>query len=274
MKSEKGFLSGLILNIALLVATSNALAWGENGHQIVGEIAWVYLQPEVKTEVEQLLRVAGEPGLAEASTWADRIRREEQYKWTAPLHYINLPHDWSGYIETRDCPPAGCIVKALEKYEEVLSSPDATQSERAQALMFVAHFVGDLHQPMHTGLREDRGGNDIEVHFFGFPTNLHALWDVYLPAGFAADWRNYAQQQQKEISEAQRLAWQNSNKYEWTAESQHLAHNNAYTDDPNLGEDYYRRNREVVEQRLRQGGVRLAGLLNQAISPQLPRSNP
>lgn len=268
MKLEKCFLGGLFLNLSLLLIASNAQAWGKNGHQIVGEIAWSYLQPEVKSEVEQLLKVAGEPGLAEASTWADRIRREEQYKWTAPLHYINLPHDWNGYVEARDCPPAGCIVKALEKYEETLSNPEATQSERAQALLFVAHFVGDLHQPMHTGLREDRGGNDIEVRFFGFPTNLHALWDVYLPAGFAEDWRTYAHQQQNKITDAQRTTWQNSDKKTWTAESHHFAHNNAYTDKLNLGEDYYRSNRKIVEQRLQQGGVRLAGLLNRALTTQ------
>ncbi|WP_428818806.1 S1/P1 nuclease [Microbulbifer sp. MCCC 1A16149] len=265
MKSEKRILAGLFLYLSLLLVTSNALAWGENGHQIVGEIAWTYLQPEVKTEVKKLLKIAGEPGLAEASTWADRVRREEQYKWSAPLHYINLPHEWHGYVEARDCPPAGCIVKALEKYEETLSNPRATQDERAQALLFVIHFVGDLHQPMHTGLRDDRGGNDIEVRFFGFPTNLHALWDVYLPAGFVEDWKNYAHQQQGNITDIQRTAWQSSDKLIWTEESHHLAHNNAYTDKANLGEDYYQNNRKVVEQRLQQGGVRLAGLLNRAL---------
>lgn len=265
MKSEKRFLAGILLNLSLLLSAANAQAWGDNGHQIVGEIAWSFLQPDVKSRVTELLQIAGEPGLAEASTWADRIRHDEQYKWTAPLHYINLPRDWHGYVEARDCPPAGCIVKALEKYEEILRSPDTTESERAEALLFVAHFVGDLHQPMHTGLREDRGGNDIEVQFFGFPTNLHALWDVYLPAGFAEDWRKYAQRQQWEITEAQRSAWQRSHSEEWAAESHALAHSYAYTAEKFLGEDYYQRNRAFVEQRLRQGGVRLAGVINRAL---------
>ena len=270
MPSVKPSLAGFILHLSLLLTASNALAWGETGHKIVGEIAWNYLQPEAKAEVEKLLKVAGEPGLAEASTWADRVRRDEQYKWTAPLHYINLPRDWSKYEEARDCPPAGCIVGALEKYEEILSNPEAAPTKRAEALLFVAHFVGDLHQPMHTGLREDRGGNDIEVRFFGFPTNLHALWDVYLPAGFAEDWEDYARQQLEEIPDAQRLTWQDSDKNVWTAESHQLAHSHAYTEKLNLGEDYYLRNSKVVERRLRQGGVRLAALINRAVATPAP----
>lgn len=268
MKSGKRFLSRVFLNLSLFLIAGNALAWGEDGHRIVGEIAWSHLQPEVKNAVAKLLQGAGEPGLAEASTWADRIRSEDHYKWTGPLHYINLPRDWDGYVETRDCPPAGCILKALAKYEGILSDPDAVESERAEALLFIAHFVGDLHQPMHTGLREDRGGNDVAVQFFGFPTNLHALWDVYLPAGFVEDWEKYAHRQSEIITAVQRERWLDSDAPEWLAESHRLAHSHAYTAEPRLGEDYYQRNREIVEQRLRQGGVRLAGVINRAIGKQ------
>ncbi|MFC6635663.1 S1/P1 nuclease [Microbulbifer taiwanensis] len=247
---------------------SKVYGWGDDGHRVVGEIAWSYLQPEVRLEVEQLLQSAGESSLAEATTWADRIRSDSNYDWAAPLHYISLSRQWDGYVESRDCPKAGCILRALAQYERVLADRHATESERAQALLFIAHFVGDLHQPLHTGLASDRGGNDIKVQFFGFPTNLHALWDVYLPAGFVRDWRQYAHSQLETISEPQRQSWQASDAPDWAAESQHLVHSHAYTDEARLGEKYYQRNRKVVEQRLRQAGVRLAGVFNRSLGGQ------
>lgn len=267
-------LKALFLTL-LIAAPSQVLAWGADGHRVVGEIAWHYLKPEVRIEVEGLLESAGEPSLAQSSTWADRIRSDSSYDWAAPLHYISLPRQWDGYSEKRDCPEAGCILQALDKFERVLADRKAVQSERAEALMFVAHFVGDLHQPLHTGLASDRGGNDVHVTFFGFPTNLHALWDVYLPGGFVADWRQYSRHQLKNISAAQVEEWQATDAPLWAAESQRLAHSNAYVATDNtdaeravLGEDYYLNNKEIVAQRLRQGGVRLAAVLNRALQAQ------
>ncbi|WP_323844169.1 S1/P1 nuclease [Microbulbifer magnicolonia] len=241
-------------------------AWGEDGHRVVGEIAWQYLDPEVREEVQALLQIAGEPSLAEATTWADRIRSNSSYDWAAPLHYISLPIQWDGYRESRDCPAAGCILKAIAHFEAVLSDRDAPQAERAEALLFVAHFVGDLHQPLHTGLSADRGGNDIAVEFFGMPTNLHALWDIYLPAGFVLDWQQYAHQQIGNIDREQYKTWRSSAASDWAAESHRLVHDSAYTPSAHLGEEYYLRNRGIVAQRLRQGGVRLAAVIDRALA--------
>lgn len=249
-----------------LAAASQVYAWGDDGHRVVGEIAWNYLEPDVRQEVERLLESAGEPSLAEAATWADRIRGDENYNWAAPLHYINLPRNWRSYQESRDCQPAGCILKAIERFSTVLADRRRTEMERSEALMFLAHFVGDLHQPMHTGLVSDRGGNDIKVQFFGFDTNLHWLWDSKLPAGFIGDWQSYANKSVEDIKPEQRIAWRTSKPADWAAESHRLAHRYAYTDKKVLGEDYYLRNREIVAQRLRQGGVRLAGLLDRLLS--------
>lgn len=260
MKKPINFLRIAVALFSIAFA-SRAFSWGDDGHRIVGDIAWRFLQPETREEVSGLLLGAGESNLAEASTWADRIRSDDSYDWAAPLHYINLPTAWDGYREQRDCPPAGCILKAIDHFSSVLADRTATESARAEALLFVAHFVGDLHQPLHTGLAADRGGNDVQVSFFGFETNLHWLWDSKLPAGFIGDWRTYAEKASREVTPGQRRAWQASSPQDWAAESHRLAHRYAYTDKTALGEDYYLRNREVVAERLRQGGVRLAGLL-------------
>ncbi|WGL17143.1 S1/P1 nuclease [Microbulbifer bruguierae] len=252
-----------VFSAFLLIYASKIYAWGDDGHRVIGEIAWQYLDAEVRAEVQVLLESAGEGSLAEASTWPDRIRGIDAYHWAAPLHYINLPREWQGYKPTIDCPPAGCILQAIERFSRELADANRTEMERAEALMFLAHFVGDLHQPMHAGLKADRGGNDIEVSFFGFDTNLHWLWDSKLPAGFITDWHAYASND--DTSPELVAAWQASTPEQWTAESHQLAHANAYTATTRLGEEYYVKNRPVVEQRLRQGGIRLAALLNEAL---------
>ncbi|AWF81490.1 hypothetical protein BTJ40_12025 [Microbulbifer sp. A4B17] len=248
-----------------LTAMTQAHAWGDDGHRVVGEIAWHYLDPEVADEIELLLEEAGEPHLAESTTWADRIRADESYNWAAPLHYINLSRNWNTYVEARDCPPAGCILQAIQNYQEVLADRSRTKIERAEALMFIAHFVGDLHQPLHTGLFSDKGGNDVQVQFYGVETNLHALWDIHLVSRLVSDWQDYAQEQTEKISGAERQLWQSTSVAVWAQESHKLAHSLAYTTETQLGEKYFLRCQESVEIRLQQGGVRLAAVLNTAL---------
>ena len=252
--------------LALIVLTQKTFAWGADGHRVTGEIAWQFLEKDSRKQVAELLHSAGEPSLAEAATWADRIRSNENYNWAAPLHYINLPEHWDGYRASQDCPPAGCILKAIEHFRTVLGDATATENARAEALLFIVHFVGDLHQPLHAGRAADRGGNDIAVTFFGAPTNLHALWDTYLPAGFIGDWKSYADGEARAITPAERSLWLHSTPENWAEESHALAYSNAYTREKKLGESYYTRNRDIVALRLRQGGVRLAGLIESALA--------
>ena len=243
-----------------------SFAWGPDGHRVGGEIAWELLSPEVQAEVARLLRVKGESDLANAGTWADRIRSDSRYDWAAPLHYINLPVDWASYRKSRDCPRQGCVLEAINTYQQRLADRSLTDEDRAEALLFLVHFIEDIHQPMHTGLREDRGGNDVEVKFYGFTTNLHALWDVYLPAGFIPDWQAFARAQPNRITAHQRSEWLSTGPEKWVEESHRLAHESAYPRQKALGEEYYLKNREVVALRLQQAGVRLAGAITAALA--------
>lgn len=259
---------GIFKISTLLIAailSSPVLAWGPDGHRASGEIAWQLLDGKARAEVARLLRVKGESSLAEAGTWADRIRSNDRYNWAAPLHYINLPVGWETYEPSRDCPVQGCILQAIETYRSQLTDKSLGDQERAEALLFLVHFVEDIHQPMHTGLRDDRGGNDVKVTFYGFDTNLHALWDTYLPAGFVGDWRAFATAQVDRITGGELATPALDTPVVWAEESHRLAHTNAYTENATLGEDYYSKNRPVAELRLRQGGVRLAALLNRIL---------
>ena len=97
-----------------------------------------------------------------------------------PYDYVNLPRDANTYDQQRDCKLRNCIIEAIAWYVQVLKSPDAPRNEKRIALRFVAHLVGDIHQPLHAGFAEDRGGNSVEVRFNGRKENLHSLWDTAL----------------------------------------------------------------------------------------------
>jgi nuclease S1 len=116
--------------------------------------------------------------LADASTWPDKAGR--QIPDMDPYHFINFPKDANTYDQQRDCKLRNCIIEAIAWYTPVLKAPDAPRNEKRIAVRFVAHLVGDIHQPLHAGVAEDRGGNSIDVRFNGRKENLHSLWDTAL----------------------------------------------------------------------------------------------
>lgn len=172
--------SFLVLSRLAIIATTitlaiSAHAWGTQGHQLVANLAYAQLTHKAKTEVDRLLAL--EPGatLASISTWADDHRN----RTTAAWHYINFPRDSCTYDAQRDCADGNCVVEAINRQLAVLES-DATDERWLTALKYVVHFVADVHQPLHAGYADDRGGNTYQLQAFGRGTNLHALWDTGL----------------------------------------------------------------------------------------------
>jgi hypothetical protein len=155
-----------------MLASPAAMAWGAGGHRLIAELAEAQLSPAARDHVDHLLSL--EPGatMASVSTWAD----EKRSPATARLHFVNLPEGECTYQRQRDCPDGRCVVEAIRLKVDILKSraPDA---ERLAALKWVIHLVGDVHQPLHAGLANDKGGNLFQVRAFGRGTNLHAVWD-------------------------------------------------------------------------------------------------
>ena len=170
-----------LLNLPLLpwalvalwaIGAAPARAWGVQGHQVVAAIAWQALSPAARDEAGRLL--AQEPGqtLVSVATWADEHRGPA----TAPWHYLNFPRGQCRFDAARDCPDGQCVVGAIERQRAILASK-ATDAERLQALKYLVHFVADVHQPLHAGYQDDRGGNTVQLRFLMRGSNLHALWD-------------------------------------------------------------------------------------------------
>lgn len=140
------------LIFTLIVACLMSCGWGATGHKITAQVAYQHLTPKAKAEVDKLLEGST---LSEYSVWPDLIKGDPAWRWTAPWHYVNIPEGASGFDMVRDCPSEGCVVKGIERYAGVLNDKSATQEQKVQALKFLAHYVGDLHQPLHAGNKED-----------------------------------------------------------------------------------------------------------------------
>lgn len=149
-----------------------SMAWGRLGHEVMASMSYEQLTPKAKAEVDRLLALEPDATLGSISTWADEHRNQTTAKW----HYVNLPRGDCTYNEERDCPGGDCVVKAIQDQLNVLKS-NAPDVKRLMALKYVVHFMADIHQPLHAGHADDRGGNQYQLSAFMRGTNLHAFWD-------------------------------------------------------------------------------------------------
>jgi hypothetical protein len=246
-----------------------AFAWGYDAHRIIAEIAEQFLQPRTAHQVRELLAIENVTTLAEVSTWADEIR--PQHPETAHWHFVNIPiHASPGepkeYDANRDCPHGDCVVAKIEEFERVLSDRQKCDRERLEALKYLVHFVGDLHQPLHAANDHDRGGNDVTVTFMGLPTNLHAVWDsgIIAPA-VKGDERSYALQLVRQITPAKRRRWMRGDVIAWANESHRIAVRTVYGRLRHSGvlpKSYEDSALSIANEQLERAGVRLAVVLN------------
>ena len=243
----------LLLFISCALSTP-ALAWGAQGHTVVASLAWQGLQPKARQEVTRLLAL--EPGqtLESVATWADEHRSAATGVW----HYVNFPRGSCNYEPLRDCPDGKCVVAAIARQQAVFAS-HASDGERLKALKYLVHLVADVHQPLHAGYADDRGGNQFQLRAFMRGSNLHALWDSGLLRQMELD--NTAL---VAVLQSIPLAadGKNLNVVHMAQESCRVVAMAGFYPQGELSEAYVQRFAPVVQQRLALAGARLAAMLN------------
>ena len=229
-----------------------AHAWGTQGHQVIANLAQAQLTAKAKSEIDKLLAL--EPGetLASISTWADEHRNPTTAAW----HYINFPKNSCTYDAERDCPGGNCVVAAIDRQLAVLAS-GAPADKRLMALKYVVHLVADIHQPLHAGYAEDRGGNTYQLQAFMRGSNLHALWDVGLIKNL--DLSNDALTTRLQAKPVPTGAF---NATSIAEESCRIVGTPGFYPDRKVDVPYIERFTPVMEQRLAEAGARLAAMLN------------
>ena len=255
----------LFTSLLLLTLSSQAFCWGQNGHRIVGHIANSHLTETTRKAIKPLL--AGDL-LPEVATWADEMRSAPDDFWqkkSGRWHYINVEQpeafEPEHYHVPQDKDDVEDIYGATLKAIAVLKSRRAPLEEQQFYFRFLVHLVGDIHQPLHAGHAHDRGGNDINVSFFGDTTNLHSLWDTGLIESRQLSYREFAEF--IDTRDAQFIKRHlNSSPADWLKESMVLSKSVYASGTGELGYAYIYQQMPHVELRLVQAGVRLAGLLN------------
>lgn len=259
--------------------TTSAWAWGPVGHETVAFIAEDNLSPTTLAKVRQILGPDVE--LADVANWADAIRVNARPE-TAPWHFIDIEDRASPKEsdEPKFCAGHNCVVDQVTLDVAALKSTTSTPTQRLEALKFLVHFVGDLHQPLHCADDADRGGNDKIVRVAkgsrstkGTKIKLHAYWDHLLEVTTTDDPRELATTLEESITDQDKTKWQAGAAADWAWESFTIAHDKIYSDFPKTGAtdpegvplpaDYKGpKMRKMVDVQLQKAGIRLAFLLN------------
>jgi len=288
--------------IALVVLVAvclpgQALAWGQEGHSIIAEIAQRRLSPKAVAAVQSVL---GTGSLAAVSTWPDDVRASRPT--TTNWHFADIPLDKNNYDPQRDCKPdpvkGDCVVAELERLRTELRS--GSRQQKLEALMFAVHFVGDIHQPLHT-VADKKGGNDIAVAItaLGFTcatacpdelktiiTNFHRAWDSDLIHRTVFSWGGYVDRIETgwlKSAEAQQIGIDGGRPSDWVVETHrygqtvwHLLPQSPDIkidgkDYTNIDEKYFDQAVPVLDHQLGVAGLRLARFLNETFdTPSSP----
>lgn len=244
-----------------------ATVWSYDGHRIICEIAWRELTAPAKDRIRSLLAFDRKyDRFSESCVWPDEIRRDSTYRRFNTAHYVNLAPGAAGIDVARDCAATFCVVEAINDFTAVLGDAARPERERMEALKFLGHFVGDLHQPLHAGYGRDLGGNRTRLTFFGDSLNLHWLWDGAMLQRLGLGPED-AEALHQDIRPVDRLLWNDRDPVTWANESFALVEHQVYrgTETGAAGDDYLAANRYTVERRLQQAGFRLGALLNRLL---------
>ncbi|MEZ5364612.1 MAG: S1/P1 nuclease [Bryobacterales bacterium] len=242
-----------------LLCAASAPAWGPTGHRVVAILAEERLDPALVARIRVIL---GGDSLADVSTWADEARNLPNWRHSGPWHYVNIG-DGETYKSSRK-EKRGDVLRAIERFQKDLTKRSGSLQKQRDALRFLIHFVADLHQPLHVGRAEDRGGNLIEVDWFGRRSNLHRVWDSDIIAQQRISFTRWAASLPRPTPE-QAALWAKSKPLDWAVESQRLRPAVYRIRDGKLGQPYYADSLPIVRERLTQASVRLAALLEQSL---------
>ncbi|WJY17443.1 S1/P1 nuclease [Pseudoblastomonas flavescens] len=276
----------LIAFLAML-APQPAAAWGEFGHRTTGEIAWANVQPQTRAGIFDLVKASSQLGtpdcairtLADASYWPDCLRRDGwRWGYTFAWHYRTAPI-CEAYNPRANCSGGNCILAQIERNQRILADESLPANVRLEAMAFLVHFIGDVHMPLHSGDKDDRGGNDRAAQYGIVPgLNLHWVWDGPLAERAITDTRDNVV---RRYTAEERAALGGGDSAEWGRESWSIAREivypNAFEVDDACGQELpdstVLTQRAIVaaapvaNRRIRQAGIRMAEYLDAAFAP-------
>jgi hypothetical protein len=267
----------LVTMLSASLGAVQAVAWGPQGHAVIGQAGVAATEPGVRAAVADLLDAdspaALDAAIDTACNWPDAVRETPEWSWSAPLHFVNIPRGVAHYDRQRDCADGLCVTEGILRYAAELARPapdgdEADPDRHWRAFAWLCHLVADLHQPLHAGFRDDRGGNQVYVDYRGETYDLHEFWDGALAQ------ERYAGS--GPLSAAPDIpAWRPEQVAAWTDESHALAETVAYppdfVDGMEIDDDFADRSWALSLAQWQTAAGRLAAILDVVLAPTAPK---
>jgi hypothetical protein len=259
-----------VMGAIFMFVPSESCAWGPIGHRVAARIAEDHLTPQARAAVEAL--VGHGVRLADIANWADEQR---EIAGAGAWHYVNVPIAESRY-DRRYCSAQGCVVSKIEDFRGILKDPGAGKEQKKMALRFLIHFIADLHQPLHVGDDDDRGGNLLQVQFFGQGSNLHQVWDSGIIERHTRNENVWMWDVTFAASPRKVAEWSKGNPEEWATESLVLSKSvrrlpgtlERIKSGTIISPKYYTGSLPTIQMQLARAGARTAWVLNEIFRSQ------
>ncbi len=247
-------------SIALICALTMSITvfgWGQTGHRAIGKIAENHLSVKAKKALKEIM---GHESLAEASTWMDEIKSDKKYNYARTWHYVSVPEGKD--YKSAEHEEHGDVYEAIGRMKDILKNAESTKIQRVEAVRMLTHLVGDMHQPLHVGNGEDRGGNSVKIKWFYSNSNLHRIWDSEIIDDKMMSYSEIAEMVDHPV-DANKDVLCSTDLDLWVKEAIELRPQ-IYNigDKENLSYEYMYNNWGTVKIQLYKGGLRLAQILN------------
>lgn len=239
-----------------------AWGWGPQGHAAVGILAMEHADEAARSALADILGTIDDDRIDALCNWPDRIRDQPEWDWAAPQHYVNLPRQSERYDAERDCPDGLCVTEAIKKYAAELMDDRLDRQRREQAFAWLCHLVADIHQPLHAGFADDRGGNAVTVILDGEEANLHWFWDSLVIPRRIGNVRELMEDIPQRECDRVPDRWSPADVNAWTEESHRLAGSVVYPKSKAIDERFERRSWNIARKRLGLAAERFAQVLN------------
>ncbi|MHA7130530.1 S1/P1 nuclease [Algoriphagus namhaensis] len=248
----------LTLLLFCFTLSAQVFAWGQLGHYLIGYMAEKQLKKSTLKKVESVIHPMS---LGRSGTWMDEIRSDRSYDYANTWHYLTSKNgEYDPDIQEK----GGDAFEAIKRLKAELKAGGLSPKEEAEKLKMLIHIVQDIHQPLHVGTGEDRGGNDVRIEFFNQATNLHALWDSGMIDRRAMSYTELGDELFRRVTPELQNAYRSASMEDWLKEAvalRPLVYK--LPESKKISWVYMYEANDTVEERLIAASVRLAQILEE-----------
>lgn len=249
------------LSLVLVLSLSfsqGVFAWGQLGHYVVGYLAQKQLK---KSTLKKVNRVLAPMSVGRSGTWMDEIKSDKSYDYLYSWHYLTSEHgEFNAAIQEK----GGNAYEAINQLKADLKAGNLSAEEESKKLKMLIHIVEDIHQPLHVGTGDDKGGNDVKVEYFGRNSNLHTIWDTELIEGWNMSYTEIGDELYRRLNPSMISHYKDSTVEDWLKEAVALRPLiYKLPENKKLSYNYGYDTRDAVEERLLAASVRLAQILEE-----------